>query len=344
MDDIKESALQHFQFRNLHPNVSLGTASDRYAGWLGQVYSENRYSTAITRRVKKVGSKTFTEEVLPVESVKEYFQHFRILEIDFTFYRPLIDSDGKPTQNFHLLRSYRQYLNKEDRLLIKVPQIILAKKILRNGAYIENDQYLNTGLFTRQFYEPALELLGPCIHGFVFEQEYQRKQDRPSPGQQANELDGFFSAIPGDSRYHLEFRTESLLSDPVFDVLERHGVGQILSHWTWLSPLSRQFSLSGKRFFNRGKSCVIRLMTPKGVRYEDAYAQAHPFNTIVDGMLNPEMISDTAMLMCLAINEGIQISVIVNNRSGGNAPLIVQKISRQFLDMIPHQPSSEGDF
>jgi len=337
MDEVRDSALQNFKFRNLHPNIFLGTASDRYAGWVGQVYSENRYEKSITRRVKKVGGKTFTEEVLPVESVREYIQHFRILELDFTFYRPLIESEGKPTQNFHLLRLYRKYINNEDRLLLKVPQIILAKKLFRNNEYIDNDTYLNPEIFNRQFYEPAVEILGSCLHGFVFEQEYQKKQDRISPEKQAEELDTFFSSVPDDSRYHLEFRTESLLSDPVFEVLERYGVGQILSHWTWLPSLSRQFSLSGRRFLNRSGCCVIRLMTPRGLRYESAYARAHPFNALVDGMLNPEMIQDTAALMCSAISHGIQISVIVNNRSGGNAPLIVQKITRLFLDMIPHQ-------
>jgi len=72
--------IENFQFRGLHPNVFLGTASDRYAGWLGQIYSEKLYGDRIARRKKTVGGKSFVEEVLPVESVKEYFQHFRVLE------------------------------------------------------------------------------------------------------------------------------------------------------------------------------------------------------------------------------------------------------------------------
>ena len=100
--------LQNFMFRDLHPDVSFGTASDRYAGWIGQIYSEDIYAGRITRRKKTVGNKSFVEEVLPVDSVKEYFQHFRVLELDFTFYRPLLDKEGKPTQNFHLLHKYRR--------------------------------------------------------------------------------------------------------------------------------------------------------------------------------------------------------------------------------------------
>ena len=36
--------LESFHFRNLHPKVLIGTASDRYAGWIGQIYSQDRYA------------------------------------------------------------------------------------------------------------------------------------------------------------------------------------------------------------------------------------------------------------------------------------------------------------
>ena len=78
-------SLKKFLFRHLHPQVKMGTASDRYAGWLGQIYTEERYQGRIGQRTKVVGEHTFTEEVLPVDSVAEYFEHFPVLEIDFTF-------------------------------------------------------------------------------------------------------------------------------------------------------------------------------------------------------------------------------------------------------------------
>jgi hypothetical protein len=46
----------------------IGTASDRYAGWIGQIYSEGRYENGITRRSHKVGDKTFNEETLPLKA------------------------------------------------------------------------------------------------------------------------------------------------------------------------------------------------------------------------------------------------------------------------------------
>ena len=123
-------------------DLFLGMASDRYAGWIGQIYSEGRYEKGITRRSHKVGDKTFSEETLPVESVTEYFEHFPPLEIDYTFYRPLLDSSGNPTQNFHVLKSYRQHMKKGDLLLLKVSQVIIARKLRRGAGLAENDTYL----------------------------------------------------------------------------------------------------------------------------------------------------------------------------------------------------------
>ena len=82
-------------FRNIYPNVRLGTASDRYAGWVGQIYTPGKYE--ITTRSHKIGNKSFQEEILPIESVTEYFEHFSVLEIDFTFYRLLLDNNLEPT-------------------------------------------------------------------------------------------------------------------------------------------------------------------------------------------------------------------------------------------------------
>jgi hypothetical protein len=108
----KTSALtpEEFRFHRVLPSILFGMASDRYAGWIGQIYSEGRYEKEIIHRTHKVGDKSLTEAILPVESVMEYFEHFPLLEIDYTFYRLLLEKDGKPTQNFHILKNHRQYM------------------------------------------------------------------------------------------------------------------------------------------------------------------------------------------------------------------------------------------
>jgi uncharacterized protein YecE (DUF72 family) len=323
--------LETFHFRGLHPLVSMGTASDRYAGWLGQIYTPERYAGKITRRSHTVGGKAFVEEVLPVASVEEYFEHFRVLELDFTFYRFLLEEDGQPSSNYRVLRTYREHLNEGDALILKVPQAIFAQKLLRGGAFVANEVYLNPEMFRRRFFEPAQEILGPALRGVIFEQEYQRQKDRIAPEEMARALDGFFGAIPPDRRYHAELRTDSYLCPAVFEVLAGHGVGQVLSHWTWLPSLRAQFAKSGTAVLNSGGQCVVRLMTPRRVRYEDAYAKAHPFSGLVDGMLDPQMVQETADLMRTAVERGVEINVIANNRSGGNAPLIAREVAERFL-------------
>ncbi|MBW1717413.1 MAG: DUF72 domain-containing protein [Deltaproteobacteria bacterium] len=323
--------LETFYFRDLHSNVFMGTASDRYAGWIGQIYSKERYQNSISVRPKTIGGKTLQVEVLPVESVEEYFKHFSVLELDFTFYSLLLDKDLRPTQNYHVLRTYRKYLGKDGHVILKVPQVIFAQRLWRGGAFTENPDYLNSELFTHQFYKPAVDLLGDTISGFIFEQEYQAKKERISPDEYAATLDGFLDNIPEDNRYHIETRTESMLRYPYFQVLRKYGVGQVLSHWTWLPPLRKQFALSARTFLNAGNKSIIRLMTPLQMRYDEAYVKAHPFNQLIDEMMSPQMIEDTVKIMAEAVDRGVDIGVIVNNRAGGNAPRIAQKISERFL-------------
>ena len=105
--------------------------------------------------------KPFVEEVLPVESVAEYFAHFRVLELDFTFYRPLLEEDGQPGQNYRVLERYRQFLKENDRILLKVPQLIFAQKLWHGDKFTENQAYLDPRMFVRRFYEPAVDLFEP---------------------------------------------------------------------------------------------------------------------------------------------------------------------------------------
>jgi hypothetical protein len=214
-----------------------------------------------------------------------------------------------------------------DLVLLKVPQIIIAKKLRRGSDFVENENYLNPEIFTKQFYQPANEILGPYLNGFIFEQEYHVKNDRVPISKMAQHLEEFFSKIPRDKRYHIELRTEAYLADPVFEVLRKHGVGLVFSHWTWLPPLRKQFAKVKKEFFNSGKQQVIRLLTPLRMSYEESYAKAFPFDKLVTGMMDPEMIEDTLKIVSEAIKDKVRVNLIINNRAGGNAPLIAQTIA-----------------
>jgi hypothetical protein len=181
------------------------------------------------------------------------------------------------------------------------------------------------------FVNPAINLLGANLTGFIFEQEYQRKEDRATVIEMAHDLDKFFSQIPKDTRYHLELRTDLYLRDQVFEVLARYGVGQVLSHWTWLPPLRKQLAKADGRFFNAGNELVIRLLTPLNMRYEDSYVKAHPFDKLVGGTLQPEMVLETVEILKGAVEKGVLANLIINNRAGGNAPMIAREIVEKFV-------------
>ena len=330
MNDQALDSAERYLFRSLHPRISIGTASDRYSGWTGQIYSEDLYRDQVTSRANRVGKKSFRVRVLPISSVREYFQHFRVLEIDYTFYAPLIQN-GIATHCADTLKQYSMQMGPEDRVFLKAPQMFFAQKLKRGKDYAPNENYLASEPFTRQFYEPALSLLGPKLKGIIFEQEYQRLSERPSPLEFAARIDRFFSSIPRDNRYHVELRTEAYLCKPVFDVLQKHGAGQVLSHWTWLPALEMQFSKAGNRFITAGSQAIVRLMTPIGVRYEDAYARAFPFDRLIEEMIHPRMVPQTIQLMLKAIEADIEINIIINNRSAGNAPLLAARIVREFV-------------
>ena len=320
-----------FRFREVHPSLFIGTMSDRYAGWIGQVYTREKYAARISRRTKKLRSAQFVEEVLPVESVAEYYTHFPVLEIDFTFYRSLLDRKGNPTQNYHVLRSYRQHMTEDDRVFLKVPQAVCARKVRKGGAYVPNPDYLDAGLYTDGFFAPACEILGEALHGLIFEQEYQRRDEQTPPEVMAEEWDRFFEKVPRDPRRHLEIRTGRLLSQALFDVLGKHGVGQVLSHWTWLPSLRAQWEKSGGGLPSEDGSQVVRLVTPRGKTYEETYSAAHPFDAMVEGMLHDGTVEETVEIIRGVVQRGIRLYLFINNRAGGNAPLIAQRIAREFM-------------
>ena len=68
------------------------------------------------------------------------------------------------------------------------------------------------------------------------------------------------------------------------------------------------------------------------MRYEESYARAFPFDKIINGMMSPQMISDTVEITEEGIKDGVYVNVIVNNRAGGNAPMIAKEIVIRLME------------
>jgi hypothetical protein len=91
--------------------------------------------------------------------------------------------------------------------------------------------------------------------------------------------------------------------------------------------LRKQFAKVKKASFNSGKQVVMRLMTPLRMSYEDPYVKPLPFDKMVDGMLDPEMIEDILPIINEAVADKYRVNLSINNRVGGNALLIGQMIA-----------------
>jgi len=74
--------------------------------------------------------------------------------------------------------------------------------------------------------------------------------------------------------------------------------------------------------------------------YEESYAKAFPFDKMIPGMLDMKMIEDTAKIVNEAIKDKVQVNLIINNRAGGNAPLIAQKIADRLHKQKQQRPFS----
>lgn len=343
MDDFslahRRAAVEAFAFHEVHPNVRFGTASDRYAGWIGQIYPPH-YESEIQRRKRRLGAQTFEERLLPVASVADYFAHFSVLELDFTFYRPLLDDDGTPGAPLFALQEYARHAPEDALFLLKAPHTFFARTLRRTHegrvGYEANASFLDADAYRRLFHEPALAVLGDRLAGILFEQEYQRVSESPTPEENVAELDAFFRAAPNDVPFHLELRSAHLLTPAYFAWLESQGLGFVFSHWTWLPPIREQWRLCGGRFTAADGTAVARLLTPPNMPYAEAYALAYPFDQAVPALAEtPEarrMVLDATALSFQAEAQGALLTLILNNRAWGNAPALGQAIAHRVLD------------
>lgn len=72
--------------------------------------------------------------------------------------------------------------------------------------------------------------------------------------------------------------------------------------------------------------------------------QAFYFDKLVEGMLRPEMILEAVDLIMTAVNQEVVMNVVINNRVGGNAPLLAQMIAKRFLQKTQPPPKGQLKF
>jgi uncharacterized protein YecE (DUF72 family) len=287
-------------------NIWIGTSSWKYEGWLGQIYTAERYLTR-----GRFSKKKFEETCL-----EEYAETFPIVCGDFSFYQFPSDDYWRK-----LFSSSPNSL----RFAFKVPEDITVKVFPTHARYGRragqvNENFLNAELFQRLFLEP-LAPYGDRAALFIFEFGTFSKKSFEDAAQFIEALDGFLAALPEGRRYSVEIRNPEYLDQPYFDCLRSRGVAHAFNAWSRMPPLETQLEIPG---IFTADFTVVRALLRNGRKYERAVEAFAPYKETQDP--NPEARQAMRTLIARAEASKQGTYIFVNNRLEGNAPSTIEAI------------------
>jgi uncharacterized protein YecE (DUF72 family) len=285
--------------------VWIGTSSWKYEGWLGQIYTSDRYETR-----GRFSRRRFEAECLP-----EYAETFPVVCGDFSFYQfPSPEYWGK------LFVSAPAHLQ----FALKVPEEVTAEVFPRHARYgaragTKNESYLDADGLKALFLEP-LEPYRSRIAALIFEFG-ARSASAP---EFVDHLGPFLSALPGGFRYSVEIRNRAYLVAPYFECLREHGVAHVFNAWTRMPALAEQIALPGAM---TAPFTVVRALLRQGRPYEAAVEKFSPYREATDP--NPEGRDALRALIRRMKEERRTTYIFVNNRFEGNAPQTIEAITAE---------------
>jgi uncharacterized protein YecE (DUF72 family) len=288
-------------------NIFIGTSSWKYEGWLGQIYTRDRYLTR-----GRFSQKRFQDECL-----HEYAETFPIVCGDFSFYQ------------FPSAEYWRRLFGSAPQALqfaFKVPEDVTVKEFPRHPRYgtragDDNSSFLNAALFQSGF----LDLLAPYrprVAALIFEFGSFSRRCFADTGAFLEQLDPFLAALPRDFRYALEIRNPEFLSSEYFACLSSHGVAHVFNAWTRMPEISVQMRLPATC---TADFTLARALLRRGRAYEDAVAKFTPYDRVQDP--NAETRDALRLLIARARDRHQPSYIFVNNRLEGNAPETIEAIT-----------------
>jgi uncharacterized protein YecE (DUF72 family) len=289
--------------------IHFGTSSWKYEGWLGSIYSADRYQTR-----GKFSAKKFEAECL-----RQYAETFPAACGDFAFYQ-------FPTAEYW--KNLFDATPAGFLFGLKVPEDITVATWPGHARYgkragLENEHFLNAEIFERFFAEPLKpyrERLGPLIFEFG---TFNRKTF-PNVGHFLAKLDPFLAALPEGFRYAIEIRNADYLCPDYLGLLSDCNVAHCFNAWTRMPALHDQARLSDAY---TADFVVVRALLAQGRTYEQAVKSFEPYDRIQEpnegareGMI--EIVKQTRKRNGTAY-------LFVNNRLEGHAPSTIEAVVNQ---------------
>ena len=286
--------------------IYFGTSSWKYEGWLGQVYSPERYLTR-----GRFSRKKFNERCL-----SEYAGTFPVVCGDFSFYQ------------FPPVEYWRKLFLSAPRELLyafKVPEEITVKRFPTHPRYgarggSANGNFLNLELFKQDFLKP-LEPYRKQVVALIFEFGAFSKAAYKTVDAFASDLDAFLAKLPCDLRYSVEIRNPEFLAPAYFECLRNHNVAHIFNAWARMPELGSQMAVPGAF---TADFTVTRALLQRGRGYENAVKLFQPYDRVQEPNLPArEALRD---LIKRARASDQPAFVFVNNRLEGNAPGTIEAV------------------
>jgi uncharacterized protein YecE (DUF72 family) len=286
--------------------IYIGTSSWKYEGWLGQVYTPERY------RVRgKFSRKKFEQEALA-----EYGETFPAVCGDFSFYQ--FPAPDYWCRLFSTAPNSLQFS-------FKAPEEVTVKWWPQHARYgpragERNSSFLDADVLESMFLEPLApyrDRIGTIIFEFgtFGPRSYERSEEF------LPELDQFLAKLPTGWRYSVEIRNRELLGPDYFGCLSSHGAAHVFNSWSRMPDLAAQLSANGSR---TAGFLIVRALLRAGRSYEAAVKMFHPYTHIQDP--NPTGRAGIRSIIRQARAERRSAYIFVNNRFEGNAPGTIEAI------------------
>jgi len=284
--------------------IFLGTSSWKYPGWLGQLYTPDRY----------LYRGQFAQSRFDRLCLAEYAETFATVCVDAAYYR-------FPDERF--LTGLADPVPADFQFTFKVTDEITVKRFTRlprfgDRAGQPNPNFLNAELFASAFLsplEPFRSKTGALLFEFsrFYPSDYARGRDF------VDALDLFLGKLPKGWRYGVEIRNAAFLHPDYFATLAKHSVCHVFNSWEAMPALADQLALPGA--LTSPEHAVARLLLRPGRDYEEAVKRFQPYDRVQDPY--PEGRAPIAQLLGrVAKRDGgvpRMVYVYVNNRFEGNA-------------------------
>jgi len=281
--------------------IYVGTSSWKYEGWLGLLYTPERYMTR-----GKLSRAKFEKTCLA-----EYAEVFRTVCLDAGFYQ---------FPSAKMLDGYLSQVPGDFRMSLKVTEDITVRKFPNLPRYGRragqvNERFLDADLFISAFLGP-LGTHRPQIGTVIFEFSHFHPGEIERGRDFVEGLDDFFGKLPKGWDYSVEIRNESFLRPEYFDALRRHGVAHTFNSWSRMPPVGEQMSMPGS--FTADFTAARFLLKP-GRNYEQAVEKFQPYTEVKEEYTEGRMALIDLLTTPAKLGRPGRRFLYVNNRLEGCA-------------------------